>query len=55
MNRYAKAPKYAYDSRLRNQLLAQSAQQFAVEIRRGMNWLEATAAAFPRVRKVLER
>jgi hypothetical protein len=54
MNRYAKAPKYAYDSGLRSELLAQSARRFEVEIRRGMDWLEAAAAAFPRVRKVLD-
>jgi hypothetical protein len=53
MGRYAKAPEYAFDARAREQLLRQSGERHAEEVRRGMEWLDR-AAAIPAVRDVLE-
>lgn len=44
---YAKAPAYRYDAATREQLLRQADRAHAAEIRRGLDWLAATAAAFP--------
>jgi hypothetical protein len=54
MRQYAKAPAHAFDSHLRDQLLRQAEQQYASEIRNGIDWLDRAATAFPSVRKVVE-
>jgi hypothetical protein len=44
MHRYSKAPEYAYDTALRQEVLASAEREHTAEIRRGMAWLEALAA-----------
>lgn len=44
MRQYSKAPQHTYDAALRRQLLASAEREHAVEIRRGMAWLEAASA-----------
>lgn len=39
MHRYSKAPEYAYDSALRQEVLATAEREHSEEIRRGMAWL----------------
>ncbi|HEX3843177.1 MAG TPA: hypothetical protein VHV80_02355 [Steroidobacteraceae bacterium] len=52
MHRYSKAPEYAYDTALRQQVLASAEREHGTQIRRGMRWLE-TFAAHPVVDRVL--
>jgi len=54
MTRYAKAPEYAYDAKLRNDVLKQARTEHGGEIRRGMAWLENAGKTFPEIRAVLE-
>ena len=44
MHRYSKAPEYAYDTALRQEVLASAEREHAAQIRRGMAWLEMFAA-----------
>jgi hypothetical protein len=53
MNRYSKAPEYAYDAALRLDVLTQARALHGAEIRRGLNWLEQTAGRFEPVRQAL--
>jgi hypothetical protein len=43
MQQYSKAPEHPYDGALRRGLLASADREHAVEIRRGMDWLQAAA------------
>lgn len=43
LTRYSKAPEHAYSSMLRQQLLTQARAEHALEIRKGLAWLEAIA------------
>jgi hypothetical protein len=52
LHRYSKAPEYAYDAALRQEVLASAEQQHPAEIRRGMAWI-AALAAHPEVAGVL--
>jgi hypothetical protein len=54
MLRYAKAPAYSFDTQKRAQLLQQSEQRHASEIRKGLDWLDRAQAANSLVREVLE-
>lgn len=54
MDRYAKAPEYAYDASARQQILAEAGQRHAAEIRAGMNWLERTGRDFSDAAAVLQ-
>lgn len=47
MTRYSKAPEFAYDAGLRRRVLAQSAQDHAAEIARGIAWLNAAGNTHP--------
>jgi hypothetical protein len=44
LHRYSKAPEYAYDTTLRQEVLASAEREHTAEIRRGMAWLETFAA-----------
>ncbi len=55
MRRYAKGPEHAYDAALRQRVQVQAANSFAIEIQRGMAWLQRTAEAHPAVRPALEQ
>lgn len=50
MQRYSKAPEYAYDTELRREVLDEARRLHGAEIRRGLAWLDAAAALFPEVR-----
>jgi hypothetical protein len=41
MRRYSKAPEHAYDAALRREVLEAAAHEHPLEIRRGMEWLQA--------------
>ena len=43
MHRYSKAPEYAYDTALRQEVLAAADREHSAQIRQGMRWLEALA------------
>lgn len=55
LTRYAKGPDHAYSPQLRAQVLAQSRAVNAVEIRKGLNWLQAMAGASGAVANVVAR
>ena len=55
MNQYSKAPEYAYDAALRQEVLLSAEQEHAGEIRRGMNWLRNVGRRNALVAEVLER
>ena len=55
MNQYSKAPEYAYDAALRQEVLMSADQEHAQEIRRGMLWLRNVATRHALVAEVLER
>ena len=55
MRRYAKAPEHAYDAELRRAVLDQAGREQAMEVRRGMDWLQRMHAAHPAVGPVLQR
>jgi hypothetical protein len=44
MRQYSKAPECAYDAGLRRQVLESAGREHAVEIGKGMDWLQAAAA-----------
>ena len=45
--RYAKGPEHPYDASLRRQILANARSEHRAELNRGIDWLEAAAAAHP--------
>ncbi len=55
LTRYAKAPEHAYSPALRGQILSEARKVHAEEIRKGLAWLEARAAANATVAAVLAR
>ena len=55
MRRYSKAPQYAYDAALRQEVLAAAEREHAAQIRQGMAWLEALAASHPIIAEALGR
>jgi hypothetical protein len=54
MRRYSKAPEFGYDAKLRADILAQGRAQCGAEIKRGMDWLEKTAAVHPAIAAALQ-
>ncbi len=55
MRHYSKAPEHAYDADLRRRVLEQAGREAAVEIRRGMDWLQRQHDAHPAVGPALQR
>lgn len=53
LNRYSKAPEYAYTPGLRAEVLRDSRRLNAEEIRKGMQWLERQARAHDGIAKIL--
>jgi hypothetical protein len=53
MTRYAKAPEYAYDAKLRNEVLNQARKEYGGEIKRGLAWLENAGKEIPEIRPLL--
>jgi hypothetical protein len=53
MQRYSKAPEYAYDAALRYAVLQQAWTEHGAEIRRGLDWLERAATHAP-IRAAIE-
>jgi hypothetical protein len=49
MNQYAKQPTCRFDARHRADLLRQSRERHAAEIRKGLDWLDQAAVTFPAV------
>jgi hypothetical protein len=54
LTRYSKAPDRAYSRELRAQVLQQSRENFAEEIKRGLDWLEALAGRHVAVAALLQ-
>ena len=54
LQRYSKAPEYAYGPQVRDEVLATARREHGDEIRRGLRWIEAAAAAAPALAPVLE-
>lgn len=55
MRQYSKAPEHAYDAGLRRELLLEAACEHAVEIDRGVQWLERLALRHALVLRLLGR
>ncbi len=55
MRRYSKAPEHAYDADLRRQVLDQAGREQALEVRRGMDWLQRMHHVHPAVGPALQR
>ena len=53
LDRYAKAPEHRYDAALRRAVLDGARREHAVEIRRGLAWLDDAAARFPLIAALL--
>jgi hypothetical protein len=53
MRQYSKAPEHAYDAALRRAVLLSAEREHAMEIRRGMLWLQQVAARHPLIQRVL--
>jgi hypothetical protein len=53
MRTYSKAPEYPYDAALRKSVLDEGRARFAMEIRRGLSWLDRAAREYPQVQKAL--
>lgn len=53
LRRYSKAPEHAYTIELRQQILAQSRTRHAVEIRKGLGWLQHFAREAPLAASIL--
>jgi hypothetical protein len=51
--RYSKAPEYGYGADVRRQVLDAARAEHGVEIRRGLAWLDAAAAARPLIARTL--
>ena len=49
MRRYSKAPEYAYDAKLRRDVLEEARRIDAIEIGRGIAWLNRAATALPAI------
>lgn len=47
LERYSKAPEYAYGQELRREVLNASRREHGIEIRRGRQWLDRAAADWP--------
>jgi len=54
LRRYSKAPEYAYDAALRQEILSEARGRSAAEIRSGLRWLERGAARFTALRGALD-
>ena len=54
MRQYSKAPQHAYDAALRREVLRSADWQHGLEIRRGMDWLQAVAHDHPLADDTLE-
>jgi len=54
MLRYSKAPEHAYDAQLRRDVLNHARATHGSEIRRGLAWLDRSAAQFAAVRDALD-
>ncbi|GAC1310241.1 MAG: hypothetical protein NVSMB10_17890 [Steroidobacteraceae bacterium] len=55
MRQYSKAPEHAYDAALRRAVMAAAEQEHALEIARGLRWLQSVAARHPLGQSVLDR
>ncbi len=53
MRQYSKAPEHAYDAALRRAVLLSADREHPVELRRGMQWLQAAGGRSPLVAAVL--
>jgi hypothetical protein len=53
MGRYSKAPQFAYDSALRQEVLGAARAAHGAEIRRGLAWLERAARSFQPLREAV--
>lgn len=53
LQRYAKAPEYAYGSNLRNEILNQARKDKAGEIARGLSWLDRAAKESSSIESIL--
>jgi hypothetical protein len=53
MQQYSKAPEHAYDAALRRELLLEAEREHAVEIARGLHWLQQLARQNPLVQRLL--
>ena len=53
MCRYSKAPEFAYDSQLRQQVLHAARAAHGAEIRRGLAWLESAGRSFPELSQAI--
>lgn len=54
MQRYSKAPEFAYDAQLRCDVLNRARAMHGSEIRRGLAWLERAAARFSVIRDAVQ-
>ncbi|WP_156839815.1 hypothetical protein [Novosphingobium aquimarinum] len=54
MTRYSKAPEHSYSPQLRHDLQRQAAQEHRAAIAQALTWLEAGAARYPRIARILE-
>jgi hypothetical protein len=54
MQRYSKAPEYAYDATVRQELLRSAEREHADEIRRGIDWLQQRVGGHPLARRAFE-
>jgi hypothetical protein len=54
LTRYSKSPDHEYSPALRAQVLDQARREHAVEMRRGLAWLEAVGRAAPAAARVLD-
>jgi hypothetical protein len=54
MQQYSKAPEYAYDAALRRELLQRAEREYALQIRRGIEWLQTAAGRHPLAAAVLQ-
>ncbi|HEX5461736.1 MAG TPA: hypothetical protein VFX20_17365 [Steroidobacteraceae bacterium] len=55
MGRYSKAPEYAYDAALRQEVLAAAEREHAAQIRQGMAWLASISGRHPLIDRVLSK
>ncbi len=53
MRRYSKAPEYAYDAGLRLQILKEARAVHALEIHRGLAWLDRAAKEWPVIARAI--
>jgi len=55
VRRYSKAPEYAYDAALRQEVLAAAEREHAAQIRQGMAWLASFCGHHPLIDGVLSK